>query len=66
MPLINVLMKSRGEHQRYKYQFLDRIGSALQVHLSPKFQIERTWYKLLFLRSIVQFFTQIYMNCFVS
>jgi hypothetical protein len=25
---MNVLMKSKGQHQRYKYQFLDRIVSA--------------------------------------
>ena len=31
-----------------------------------KFQASNHIYRLFFLRSIAQFFTQIYMNCFVS
>ena len=78
MPLSYFLLDSQTEQKKTWWPFLPlqdiyeaRHKVAKTFMKSPNFdeklfQIRTFFYRFIFLRSIMQFFTQIYINCIVS
>ena len=51
---------------KFLHFFILMIKAWKKLFLGHKRDIINSWYRIFFLISIAQFFTQIYMNCFVS
>ena len=64
-------MPPRFDKPQAKFLYISRsvryfYGTGFELVLDWLAVLKSAYYRLLFLRSIAQFFTQIYMKCFVS